>query len=228
MNQALKVLAEECVEERYLSFMDLAVVKEFTTGGGKVFVASESRAEEDIRVLVEAGHRHFAEKFVREVESKWTRLPRAKVTLHAYGNLQTNKSARACSLFDLIESLGRDSLRGRLVRLRDAGVLPPPLYLQVNVGAEPQKGGYCREEAASALEAARNAGLDVRGVMAIPPRGENPAPHFRWLRRFAERERLQECMMGMSEDFSIAINEGATAIRVGRVIFGPKALGSRG
>jgi len=97
----------------------------------------------------------------------------------------------------------------------------------VNVGSETQKEGYSRADAGQALAAARLAGLDIRGVMAIPPRDENPTPHFRWLRQFAERERLGECMMGMSEDFAVAIGEGATAIRIGRAVFSPSTLAAR-
>lgn len=227
MSQTIPVAAATSIGLRYRAFMDRAVIRRFTAAGGRVFVACEYRTVNEIQMLMEAGHRHFAEKFVQEVESKWTKLARPSVTLHCYGHTQTNKAARACRVFDLIESLGRNSLLQKLVRLRDAGVALPPVYLQVNLGAEPQKGGYRPEDASAALEAARRSGLDVRGAMAIPPRGENPAPHFRWLRRLTEREQLPECMMGMSSDFHIAISEGATSIRVGRVIFNPQSLTSQ-
>ncbi len=224
MNLALSLEAGYHVAQRYTAFMAQTMIQSFRKEGGNVFAASEHRSASDIRALIDAGHRHFAEKFVQEVEAKWSRLPARLVTLHGYGNLQTNKAARACRLFECIESLGRDSLRVRLETLLKRGTRVPPLYLQVNVGAEPQKGGYTREEAAFALESARKSGLEIRGVMAIPPRQEDPTPHYRWLRRFADRERLPECMMGMSEDFHVAIGEGATAIRIGRLIFGPKAF----
>lgn len=207
---------------RYRAFMSQPVVQRFVKDGGRVFAATEGRAAADILALLSAGHRHFAEKFVQETELKWSHLPRSNVTLHGFGRLQRNKTGRACRLFDSIESLGRDALLAKLIELRRSGIRLPPFYLQVNVGGEPQKEGYSRAAAAGALEAARLAGLDIRGVMAIPPRGEDPTRHFRWLRRFAEQEGLRECVMGMSQDFTVAIDEGATAIRIGRALFIPQ------
>ena len=215
------------LSSRYSAFMSQPVVQRFLRDGGKVFVATDGRAAAEILALINAGHRHFAEKFVQEALLKWSHLPRANVTLHGYGRLQRNKTFKACRLFDGIESLGRDPLLAQLSHLRRSGTPLPPFYLQVNVGSETQKEGYSRADAGQALAAARLAGLDIRGVMAIPPRDENPTPHFRWLRQFAEREGLGECMMGMSEDFEIAIGEGATAIRIGRAVFSPSTLAAR-
>jgi uncharacterized pyridoxal phosphate-containing UPF0001 family protein len=142
--------------------------------------------------------------------------------LHGYGNLQTNKVRRACSLFDVIESAGSDSLLEQLRKCLQDEITVPPICIQINIGAEPQKSGYLPDHADAAIYKAMNFGLKVIGVMAIPPRNDPPAQHFRWLRQIAERHFLPECLMGMSNDYHIAIDQGATSIRIGRVIFGGK------
>lgn len=206
------------LESRYEAFMAQPPVAAFLRDGGRVFLATEGRDAAVIGRLLAAGHRHFAEKFVLEALRKWPGLRRAGVVLHGYGHLQRNKLGRALRVFDVLESVGRDALTDCLAR-RSA---LPPLCIQVNVGLEPQKGGYPPARADAALERMRRLKLPVEGVMAIPPRGTDPRPYFRWLRTFAERNQLRECIMGMSGDYRQAIDCGATALRIGRAVLGAK------
>ena len=203
---------------RYHAFMAQPVIRDFQARGGRVFIACENRPTSMIATLIAAGHRHFAEKFVQEAAAKWPALRQLApdITLHDFGRLQGNKALAAARLFDAIESIDRDSLLPILARAQ-----PLPLYLQINTGREAQKGGVAPDQA-EALLATFHArlGRAAAGVMAIPPRDADPRPHFRWLRRFMEQQKLAECMMGMSNDYAIAIAEGATMIRVARAVFG--------
>ncbi|HYE50161.1 MAG TPA: alanine racemase [Azospirillaceae bacterium] len=211
---------EQALAERYLRFMEQPVVRRFTDGGGRVHLATERQPPERISLLAGMGHRHFAEKFVQEMAAKWQVLPRDGVTLHLYGRLQTNKAAAALRLADLVESLDRQPLAAALARYLGAGSRARGAYLQVNTGLEPQKGGVAPEAAAGLLARCRETlPLPVVGVMAIPPRNQDPVPHFRWLRAFADAHGLEHCMMGMSDDHAAAIRCGATAIRIGRAVF---------
>jgi uncharacterized pyridoxal phosphate-containing UPF0001 family protein len=206
---------------RYRQFMTQGSVKSFLDSGGKVFVSSEGRPFAQVEPLIAEGHRHFAEKFVQDSERKWAPVARHAVELHCYGNVQRNKLARVCDLYSMIESVNRESLVKALSHRLSRGLEVPPLLVQVNCGREPQKTGFLPEEADAAIEKAMGSGLRVLGVMAIPPRGENPVKYFRFLRLLADRHHLRECSMGLTADFEQAIEEGATLIRVGRAIFGP-------
>ncbi|MEJ8573327.1 alanine racemase [Microbaculum marinum] len=206
--------------ERHRSFMARPVIRQFQRDGGKVFLATEGRCAATIAALIGAGHRCFAEKYVQEVAGKWPGLRglAPDLRLHGFGRLQTNKIGRACEVFDLLEGVGRDAEIAVLRRLVAAGRSVPPVCIQINCGGEPQKGGFAFADADRALDAMREAGLAVVGAMAIPPVDEDPAPHFRALRAFADRHRLRECVMGMSRDHEVAIDLGATCIRIGRAI----------
>ncbi len=205
------------LRERYERCMAQPVLRDFIAEGGRVFIACEQRAPETIAELIAAGQRHFAEKFLQEAAAKWPALRALApdLVLHDFGRLQSNKVAGAAALFDANESIDRESLLPLLCRAR-----PIPLYLQINIGRETQKGGVAPERAEALLDTFRHKlGRAPAGVMAIPPKHDDPRPHFRWLRRFMERHALAECMMGMSGDYQIAIDEGATMIRVGRAVF---------
>jgi pyridoxal phosphate enzyme (YggS family) len=208
---------------RYDRFMSGRFVRAFLDRGGRVFIATERQPAEAVELLVALGHRHFAEKYVQEAEAKWPPL-RARspdLTLHDFGRLQTNKVRRALRLFDAIESVDRPSLTSALARRMGHGAGSPALYIQVNTGREVQKGGVLPEELERFSRLCRDdAGLSVAGLMAIPPRSEDPRFHFRLLRRMADRLNVEACCMGMSDDFEAAIDCGSTAIRIGRAVFG--------
>ncbi len=207
---------------RYDRFMALPAIRRFVAGGGRVFLATEGRPASAIAALIGVGHRTFAEKYVQEALRKWLPLRDLAddLVLHDFGRLQTNKVRPALALFDAIESLDRPSLADALARRADR-VRVQRLYLQINLGRESQKGGAHLNEADALLHLCQaRCPLALVGVMAIPPRLDDPLPHFRTLRAFADRHGLRECVMGMSDDFETAIRCGATAIRIGRAVFG--------
>ncbi len=178
-----------------------------------------------VEAAVAAGHRVFGENRVQEAEAKFPALKAAHpdVILHLIGPLQTNKVRNAVALFDVIETLDRPKLARALAKEVAARGRRPVCYVQVNTGEEPQKAGVPPEEADDLIALARDElGLPVEGLMCIPPVEEEPALHFALLREIARRNGLAKLSMGMSHDFETAIAFGATHVRVGTAIFGPR------
>lgn len=187
---------------------------------------SKGRATEAIQELYDQGHRDFGENRAQELAAKVPVLP-DDIRWHFVGPLQTNKVRIVRSAASALHSLDRD-------RLADAWVKgpsrPPPAFLQINLGLEPQKSGYSPDDAGTAYQYARSLGIEVMGLMAIPPMSTDPdvgRGYFRELRSVADRihtdHRLTTHLglsMGMTDDFETAIEEGATVVRVGRAIFG--------
>jgi len=187
---------------------------------------SKTVAADRIREAVAAGIPALGENRVQEARDKIAVLGRP-VPWHLIGHLQTNKAKEALQLFDLIHSLDRIDLARELDRRARAAGRVVDVLVEVNVGAEPSKGGWSPAAVATALDALTALGhLRVRGLMAIPPevaRPEDARPWFRELRTLAERHGLRELSIGMSHDFEVAIEEGATMVRVGTAIFGPRS-----
>jgi pyridoxal phosphate enzyme (YggS family) len=170
-----------------------------------------------------AGHRLFGENRVQEAEAKWPALkeqfPDAR--LHLIGPLQTNKAAAAVRLFDAIETLDRPRLAEALARHMEAAGRRIDCFVQVNTGNEPQKAGVAPAETDAFVRLCRDDHkLPVVGLMCIPPVDEEPALHFALLREIAKRNNLSQLSMGMSSDYEIAVEFGATLVRVGTAIFG--------
>ena len=188
-------------------------------------VVSKTHGAEAIEPLLAAGHRLFGENRVQEAESKWPQL-KARwpgVELHLIGPLQTNKVKSALALFDVIQTLDRDSLARELAKEIARSGKTPRLYVQVNTGEEPQKAGVAPAAADAFIRACQQThGLALEGLMCIPPAGELAAPHFSLLRKLAERNGLARLSMGMSADFETAIACGATHVRVGSAVFGAR------
>lgn len=199
-------------------------------GGSVTLVAvSKTFPIEAIEPVLAAGQRVFGENYVQDAKGKWpdlrARYPDAEV--HMIGPLQSNKAKEAVALFDVIETLDRPSLAKELAKevakARDAGARVPRFLVQVNTGAEPQKGGVLPGEADAFIRACRDEhGLAVEGLMCIPPADEPPAPHFALLTTMARRNGLAIVSMGMSADYPVAIAMGATHVRVGSAIFGTR------
>jgi hypothetical protein len=181
---------------------------------------------ERIRAAVAAGLRALGENRVQEARGKVAELGRP-VPWHLIGHLQTNKVRDALELFDVIHSLDRLELARELERRAAARGRPIETLLQVNVAAEATKGGVGPDAVGETLDAiGKLPHVRVRGLMTIPPevaRAEDSRPWFRRLRELAERHGLAELSMGMSGDFEVAVEEGATMVRVGTAIFGPRA-----
>lgn len=188
--------------------------------------ASKTVPPQVLENALAAGHRVFGENQVQEAKSKWPALldrhPRTE--LHLIGPLQSNKVRDAVALFDVIHSVDRPSLCAALTRECAQQERKPRLLVQVNTGRESQKGGILPEDADGFLGACHDMyGLDIEGLMCIPPFDGPKEPHFALVARIAARNGLRTLSMGMSGDFPLAIEMGATHVRVGTAIFGSRA-----
>ncbi|NHN87303.1 YggS family pyridoxal phosphate-dependent enzyme [Acetobacter conturbans] len=186
---------------------------------------------EAVEAALAAGQRVFGENRVQEAMSKFPQLRERypDLRLHLIGGLQTNKARDAVRIADMIESLDRAPLSDALLRAADQEGRLPDLLIEVNTGDEPQKFGVPREEADAFIRASvARFGSKLRGLMCIPPAGEDPCPHFRFLTALADEHGLSVRSMGMSADFPQAIAEGATLVRVGTAIFGHRPAGLAG
>lgn len=192
--------------------------------GIELIAVSKTHEAEAIRPLIAAGQHHFGENRVQEAAAKWPAL-RAEtpgVTLHLIGQLQSNKAEEAVALFDAIHSVDRSSLIQALAKACAKAGKQPQLFVQVNIGNEEQKGGCAVSDLPALLAEARDAGLKIDGLMAIPPATQEPAPYFALLDELAERHGLPLRSMGMSGDYETAVMLGATHVRVGTALFGAR------
>ena len=193
----------------------------------QLVAVSKTYRASDIRPILYAGQRRFGENRVQETGEKWPalRVDYPDVELHLIGPLQSNKAAEAVKLFDVIQTVDRPKIAQALAKECRAQNKQVQFYVQVNTGAEPQKAGVLPEHVDSFIELCRKIhGLNVVGLMCIPPIDEDPRPHFKLLRGMATRNNLTQLSMGMSADFEIAIEEGATLVRVGSAIFGARQI----
>lgn len=196
-------------------------------GAVTLIAVSKVQPADRVQAVLAAGHRVFGENYVQEAAGKWPgwKAQFPGVDLHMIGPLQTNKAKLAVELFDAIHTVDRPSLAERLARLAEARGACPQLFIQVNTGAEPQKAGILPDALDAFVTQCRGLGLPLSGLMCIPPEAEDPAPHFAALRSMAARNGLTGLSMGMSADFELAVAAGATHIRVGSAIFGPRSYG---
>lgn len=188
-----------------------------------LIAVSKTFPAEAIEAAILAGQKVFGENRVQESRAKWPALQEKYpgLALHLIGPLQSNKAKEAVALFDAIHAVDRPSLCEALAREIDKQGRAPQLFVEINTGAEPQKAGILPEAADAFLRQCRETyGLSVSGLMCIPPLGEAAAPHFALTAKIAARNGLRLLSMGMSEDFEIAIEFGATHVRVGSAIFG--------
>jgi PLP dependent protein len=180
---------------------------------------------EAIEPVIAGGQRIFGENRVQEANAKWPPLTAqySGIELHLVGSLQSNKAKDAVALFDAIHSVDRASLAEALAKEISRQNRQPLLFVEINTGAEPQKAGVLPQDADAFLAACRDSyGLNISGLMCIPPHDEAPAPHFALTAKIAKRNGLKLLSMGMSADFPIAIAFGATHVRVGTAIFGAR------
>lgn len=186
---------------------------------------SKTKPADEIVPALEAGQRVFGENYVQGAKGKWPSLRERfpDVELHMIGPLQSNKAREAVELFDVIQSLDRESLAKELAREIARTGRAPRLFVQVNTGDEPQKGGVGPAQIDAFLETCRvHHGLVIEGLMCIPPAQDQPSPHFALLAKIAARNGLRGLSMGMSADYEAAIQLGATHVRVGSAIFGAR------
>ena len=186
---------------------------------------SKRQPDDRIDAALAAGHRLFGENRVQEAQQRWARRRQDHddLTLHLIGPLQTNKVADAVALFDVIEVVDRPKLARALSREMARQDRRLACYIQVNTGEESQKSGLLPDEVDGFIAFCKaECGLDIRGLMCIPPQDEEPAMHFALLRGIAARNCLAGLSMGMSGDFEEAVGFGATSVRVGSAIFGAR------
>jgi len=194
--------------------------------GITLVAVSKTFPAEAIEPVLAAGQQVFGENYVQEAKAKWPELRKRypAVELHMIGPLQSNKAREAVELFDVIHTLDRPSLAQALAKEIARQGKRPRLLVQVNTGEEPQKGGVIPAETDAFIEACRTTyGLEIEGLMCIPPAEDPPSPHFALLNAIAGRNGLTALSMGMSADFDAAIQLGATHVRVGSAIFGTRS-----
>lgn len=190
-----------------------------------LIAVSKTKTAAEIMPLIAAGQCDFGENRVQEAQSKWPALiaQTPGIRLHLVGQLQSNKAEEAVALFDVIHSVDRSSLITALAKAQDKSGRRPVFFIQVNIGDEEQKGGCAITDVPPLLAAARAAGLDIVGLMAVPPGALESAPFFALLAKLARDLGLGQLSMGMSGDYETAIMLGATHIRIGTALFGDRS-----
>ena len=186
-----------------------------------LIAVSKTRSAGEIDDLIAAGQRDFGESRVQEALAKWPPILARDggLRLHCIGRLQSNKAAEAVRLFDSIHSVDRPSLLDALAREADRAQRLPSVYVQVNIGDEPQKGGCAIGDVGELVAAVRRSPLPLAGLMCIPPLGLEPSPFFALLAKLAREHGVAGLSMGMSSDYRSAVMLGATAVRVGTALF---------
>ena len=198
-------------------------IKQQIAGRAQLVAVSKTFGAAEIQPVLEAGQRLFGENRVQEAQGKWPELRRhyPDLELHLIGPLQSNKAAEAVALFDVIQTVDRPKIAQALAVEIKKQNMALPCFVQVNLGHEPQKAGVMPEALDDFLKLVQGEyGLDIVGLMCIPPADEPPQPYFGKLAQMAVRHGLKQLSMGMSGDFEFAILEGATHVRVGSAIFG--------
>ena len=189
-----------------------------------LIAVSKMHTVDEILPVLEAGQRVFGENRVQEAKEKFTILKEKypNLELHLIGHLQTNKVKDAVALFDVIETVDSIELAEKLAAEMKKQNRFLPCFIEVNTGSEVQKSGIVSRETLSFAAKCRELGLNIVGLMCIPPVDDEPAPHFALLKKLAKQLNLKELSMGMSNDFPIAVQLGATYVRVGTAIFGQR------
>lgn len=184
---------------------------------------SKQQPWDPVAQVLAAGQTIFGENRVQEAQARWADR-RAGLELRLIGPLQTNKAREAVALFDVIETLDRERLAKALAEEMARQGRAVRLYVQVNTGEEPQKAGVSPAEADAFIARCREVhGLEIEGLMCIPPAEEPAGPHFALLSKIAARNGLSKLSMGMSGDYETAVRFGATSVRVGSALFGARA-----
>ena len=195
-----------------------------------LIAVSKTKDADEIAPLIAAGQHIFGENRVQEAQGKWPALKAGNpaIQLHMVGQLQSNKADEVVALFDAIHGVDRPSLIAALARAMDRAGRRPDCFVQVNIGAEPQKGGVAIAELPALLAEARSADLPVLGLMCVPPADVEAAPYFALLAKLARDNGVAALSMGMSQDYETAVMLGASHVRVGTALFGarPKTLGA--
>ena len=202
----------------------LKALKQHMGSYTRLIGASKSQPVELLQEAISLGLHDFGENKVQEAQSKWPALKAAhpQVCLHLIGPLQSNKAEDAVALFDVIHTIDRVKIADAIADASKKLGRTPRVLVQVNTGEEPQKAGVAPRDAAALVAHCRALGLNVVGLMCVPPEGMNPAPHFALLANMAREFGLSELSMGMSGDYDVAVRMGATMVRIGTALFGSR------
>ncbi|WP_273759207.1 YggS family pyridoxal phosphate-dependent enzyme [Bartonella sp. ML70XJBT.G] len=193
----------------------------------QLLAVSKTVPIENIRPLLHAGQTLFAENRVQEAAEKWSILRQQfrNIELHLIGPLQSNKTAQAVKIFDVIQTVDREKIAKSLAEEMQKQQKHLPCYVQVNIGLESQKSGIAPQEVVSFVAQCKNHyGLDIIGLMAIPPVEENPGPYFALLAKLAKQAGIPKLSMGMSNDFKTALQFGSNILRIGSALFGKRPV----
>lgn len=201
-----------------------AIAADRDPGDVTLVAVSKQQSWEAIAPVLAEGQTVFGENRVQEAQTRWAaeRARRPDLELRLIGPLQTNKVREALALFDVIETVDRLKLATAIAAESARTGFTPRLYVQVNTGVEPQKAGVLPSAARALIAQCRDLGLEIEGLMAIPPVDEPAAPHFRQLAQMAADNGLEKLSMGMSGDFETAVACGATSVRIGSALFGAR------
>lgn len=190
-----------------------------------LIAVSKKKSIEDIRQVIQAGHRSFGENQIQEVESKWIDLKKeySNLTLHFIGGIQSRKVKSIFEHCDVVHSIDRVKIIELFSKLEEQQGISRDYFIQINTGNESQKGGVILEEANKFISnCLNNYKLNIVGLMCLPPFNEDPKIHFMKLAKLADQFSFPSLSMGMSNDFKVAIECGATHIRIGTKIFGER------
>lgn len=206
-----------------------SISKSCTLSGRKVddvTLVAVSKFQDDGKIdeALNAGLRVFGENRVQEAESHWQvrREQYPDLKLHLIGPLQSNKTKDAVALFDVIETIDRESIATEIAKECSKQNKNPICLIQVNTGNEPQKAGVSLDDLPALIKTCQDLKLNLQGLMCIPPVNDPAAFHFALLKKLSMRHNLPLLSMGMSADFERAIKVGATHIRVGTALFGDR------
>lgn len=200
----------------------LQVIRQEKKAEPVIIAVSKKQSREKIIEALESGHRHFGENQVKEAYEHWEDLKKKypDVVLHLIGPLQSNKTKEAVALFDVIHTVDREKIAQSLSDEMKKQNKNIPCFIQVNTGNEEQKSGVAIDELQALYDFSKKAGLDIKGLMCIPPVDESATFHFALLKKNADSLGLKELSMGMSDDFEKALPHGTTHIRLGSKLFG--------
>jgi len=190
-----------------------------------IVAVSKTIAIEKIEQAIALGITNFGENYLKEAKEKWPELKSKypNIKLHFIGHLQSNKVKDAFSIFDCIQSVDSINLANEIVKYRNKFQKIMPIFIQVNIGNEPQKSGVKIEEVNDFIKFCKNdLNLEVKGLMAVPPSDKNPAPFFALLKKIANENNLNQLSMGMTADYETAIALGSNYVRIGTALFGSR------
>ena len=191
-----------------------------------IIAVSKMKSAQTVEEAIYGGIKNFGENKVQEAYNKFFALKKnyKNITLHMLGSLQTNKVKKALSIFDYFHTLDRENLAKEFTKDSNYEItINKKFFIQINTGKEKQKSGISILEANDFISFCKHdLNINIIGLMCIPPIKDDPQPHFKILKKIAEKNKLNDLSMGMSNDFKIAIMEGATFIRIGTILFGSR------